>query len=288
MGGFPGESAEAQLQRLTEELAHERSERQRLQAQLDAQLRRESESRERGDLLAERGRVLERSNKELLAFTAIASHDLQEPLRKMRTFVDRLRTEFAPTLEPEAQELLERVFQASLRMQALIEDLLSYAQVERSELTLAEVDLNGLVQEVLAELSVQIEKSEARVEVGALPRLQVQPIQFRQLFQNLLSNSLKFTRPGVPPLIHLHAHQWPGGCELVCEDNGVGFEPRHAERIFGMFQRLHSRSEFPGSGMGLAIVRRIAERHGGAVTAEGHPGRGSTFRIRLPALSREQ
>ena len=234
---------------------------------------------------------LRNRNRELEDFAFVASHDLQEPLRKIRAFSDRLVSGAAPGLDERAQDYLGRIAAAAGRMQRLIDDLLAYSRVTTRARPFKSVDLNASVADALADLEARVEATGASIEVGELPRVQGDETQLRQVMQNLLGNALKFTVPGRLPKITVRAETAAGGdasggrVTLVVEDNGIGFDPRHVERIFAPFQRLHSRGEYEGSGMGLAIVRRIVERHGGSIQAIGAPGTGAAFRVTLPAAA---
>ncbi len=240
---------------------------------------------------------LERSNRELEQFAYVASHDLQEPLRKIRMFSDRLEMKCAQALDDTGRECIRRMQSAAQRMQALIDGLLSLSRVTTRGQHFVPVDLAEIAREVVSDLETQIERVGGRVEIGHLPAIQADPLQMRQLLQNLIGNALKFHRVDEPPVVRVHGRfvqgrerRRPGGslaeerCRIVVEDNGIGFEPRHGERIFGVFQRLHPRDVFEGTGVGLAICRRIVERHGGTITAQSTPGRGSTFEVILPVV----
>ena len=240
---------------------------------------------------------LERSNQELEQFAYIASHDLQEPLRKIRTFSDRLEMKCKDQLDETGQECVERMQSAAARMQLLIDGLLSLSRVTTKVQQFVPVELAKVVQEVVSDLEVQIEQVGGRVEVGKLPTIQADALQMRQLLQNLIGNGLKFRRLDEPPVVKvlgrlLHGREQRAGrhpaaqqqCCLVVEDNGIGFEEKHQERIFGIFQRLHPRDVYEGTGIGLAICRRIVERHGGSISARSIPGSGSTFEIILPIM----
>lgn len=234
--------------------------------------------------LARHARELERSNRDLEVFASVASHDLQEPLRKLRMFGDRLKQRLPALSDPEAAQLVERMNGAAERLQTLIEELLQYSRVASEVRPLARVDLNVLARQAVEELSGAVERTGARIEVEALPSIPADAARMRQVFSNLISNALKFARPGVPPRVTIRAQ--PAGDELWAvrvEDNGIGFDQRYAERIFGLFQRLHGRAEYPGSGIGLAICRRVVEHHGGTIEAEGRPGAGAAFTMLLPA-----
>ncbi|KFL37102.1 PAS domain S-box protein [Arenimonas donghaensis] len=225
-------------------------------------------------------------NRELQDFAFIASHDLQEPLRKIRAFADRLQERHADALTAEARDYLDRTCKAASRMQVLINDLLAYSRVAARSKPFTRVKLDAVLAGVVDDLETSLEASGGRVEAGALPVIEADATQMRQLFQNLISNALKFRSPDRPPVIRVEAEKEAGmdgpGWILRFIDNGIGFEPRHAEKVFAPFQRLHGRQEYDGTGIGLAIVRRIVERHRGAIQAEGRPGEGASFVIRLP------
>lgn len=231
---------------------------------------------------------LQRSNQELQDFASVASHDLQEPLRKIQAFGDLLVREYGSVLPEPGQEYLKRMQNAAGRMQVLINDLLAFSRVTTKAQPFVPINLQRVVQEVLSDLEVKIQQVNGQVEVGDLPTIDADPLQMRQLFQNLLSNSLKFNRPDQPPLISLQARlvQAPTEaielCEIWVQDNGIGFEEKYLDRIFTVFQRLHYRNEYEGTGVGLAICRKIAERHGGSITATSKLGEGATFIVTLP------
>jgi|GEM_PF-2866547 len=245
--------------------------------------------------LAGTARRLESSNRELRDFAYAASHDLQEPLRKITTFGDRLRERSADALDETARDYLARMQNAAVRMQKLIESLLLYSRVTTKAEPFTTVDLGQVVREVLSDLEVRVEATGAVVEADGLPVVHADPLQMRQLFQNLLGNALKFRRPEVTPVLRVLASaeavesepeapssRW---WEIRVVDNGIGFDPKYAEKIFGVFQRLHGREQYEGTGVGLAICRKIVERHGGTITASATPGEGATFVFRLPAAS---
>ena len=237
---------------------------------------------------------LERSNRELQDFAYVASHDLQEPLRKVTVFGDRLKTKFNDTLGDVGRDYLDRMLKATDRMQSLINELLTYSRVASKSHSFAQVDLAEAAREVVGDLEARVEQVSAKVEIGALGTIEAESLQIRQLFQNLIGNALKFHRPGVTPRITLEAatftepaHVTVDGLprdmlRLTVADNGIGFEEKYAERIFQVFQRLHSRAAYEGTGMGLAIARKIVERHGGVIAAKSAPGEGATFTITLP------
>jgi PAS domain S-box-containing protein len=225
---------------------------------------------------------LEQSNRDLQEFAYIASHDLQEPLRKVLAFGDRLASKYGDLLDDTGRDYLKRMRDASQRMQTLINDLLSFSRVSTRAQPFTEVDLNTLALEVVSDLEYQIDRTHGYVMIEKLPVIEADPTQMHQLFQNLITNALKFHQDGKPPTIHVSAQVLDGKCQVHVKDNGIGFEIQYLDRIFKPFQRLHSRQEYEGSGMGLAICRRIVERHSGEITAISTPGEGSTFIITLP------
>ncbi|UTW09989.1 PAS domain S-box protein [Pseudomonas benzenivorans] len=222
---------------------------------------------------------LERSNGELQEFAYVASHDLQEPLRKIQAFSERLGTR-ATNLDPECQDYLRRMSSAAGRMQTLIKDLLSYSRVTSRAKPFVRLDVENILDEVLQDMEETLSNSGAVVERSPLPPLLGEPTQIRQLLQNLLSNAAKFHAPGQPPRLHIYAEaegdsQWT----LCVEDQGIGFDEKYLDRIFNPFQRLHDRQTYAGTGIGLAIVKKIVEHHRASVTASSKPGHGSIFRI---------
>ncbi len=237
---------------------------------------------------------LERSNKELQDFASVASHDLQEPLRKIQAFSDRLRSKYATSIDDQGRDYLDRIQNAAKRMQTLINDLLSYARVATKAQPFVSTDLVSLTHEVIGDLETRIEEVHGRVEVGELPKIDADPLQVRQLMQNLIGNSLKYSRTDVPPVVKISSKNlikdpatpsFPLNkpvCQILIEDNGIGFDEVYTDRIFTIFQRLHGRNEYEGTGIGLAVCRKIVERHGGSITARSTPGTGSTFIVTLP------
>jgi len=262
-----------------------------LGSMMDITVRKQAEEK-----LAVYAAKLERSNRELQDFASIASHDLQEPLRKIQAFGDRLRAKWAEALGDEGGDYLRRMQSAAGRMQTLINDLLMFSRVESKAQPFVEVDLAEVAREVIADLEVQIERAGAAVEVGRLPVIEADPLQMRQLLQNLIGNSLKYRRPGTGPLVKVYGVAPDGGgrgrecgtaspgqsCQLLVEDNGIGFDEKYLDRVFTVFQRLHGRTEYEGTGIGLAVCRKIAERHGGGITARSAPQEGATFVVTLP------
>jgi signal transduction histidine kinase len=238
--------------------------------------------------LERRAAELVRSNGELEQFASIASHDLQEPLRKVRTFTQQLTVIDADNLSEKGRDYLERANAAAERMQNLIEDLLRFSRVATHGRPFAPVDLGTVTHEVLDDLESQVERSGAIVDVGKLPTISADALQMRQLMQNLISNAIKFRRPGVTPEVTIRAHVDGERMKLTVADNGIGFEPQYNRRIFRVFERLHGRSEYPGTGIGLALCRKIAERHGGSAAADSEPGKGSVFTITMPLHQTEE
>jgi PAS domain S-box-containing protein len=227
-------------------------------------------------------RRLEQSNRELEDFAYVASHDLQEPLRKIQAFGDLLKSKHGPSLPAQARDYVERMQSAAGRMQVLINDLLAFSRVTTKAQPFTRVDLTALAHEVAHDLELRMHDTGGKIEIEPLPMIEADPLQMRQLFQNLTGNALKFHRPGVPPEVRIRAERNHESMSLLVSDNGIGFEPRHADRIFGLFERLHGRGQYEGTGIGLAICRKIAERHNGTISATSIPGEGSTFTVTLP------
>ena len=225
---------------------------------------------------------LNRSNQELEQFASVASHDLQEPLRKIQMFGARLEKQSGEKLGEESRHSLEKMLDAARRMDTLIQDLLSLSRITSKTRPFASVDLNKIVGGVLSDLEARIAQSNAQIEVGILPTIFADAPQMRQLFQNLVGNALKFGRPEIAPQVRISATMDGDICTLSVEDNGIGFEAQHAQRIFEPFQRLHGRSAYEGTGIGLSICRKIVERHGGNLRAQSTPGEGTTFFVTLP------
>jgi signal transduction histidine kinase len=234
-------------------------------------------------LLATQRLELERSNAALNEFAFVASHDLQEPLRKILSFGERLDLAAGSLLKGDARHSLERMLDAATRMRTLITDVLAYSQIATSAAPFVPTDLGAIAREVVSDLKTSIADMGGRVEVGQLPVIDADAIQMRQLLQNLLGNALKFRRRDVAPLVQLHASTGDDGfCAITVTDNGIGFKPEHGEKIFRMFERLFVRTQYPGTGIGLAICRRIVERHGGTIAATSIAGEGTTFNVTLP------
>ena len=239
---------------------------------------------------------LERSNRDLEQFAYVASHDLQEPLRKIRAFGDRLELKCQDMLDETGRECVQRMQSAAARMQELIEGLLTLSRVTTRAEECVPVDLAAVARQVVGDLEAQIERVGGRVEVGKMPTIQAEPLQIRQLLQNLIGNALKFHRADEAPVVKVearyvsareHRHGRPLAeerCRITVEDNGIGFDEQYCERIFGIFQRLHPRDVYEGTGIGLAICRRIVEYHGGTITVRSTLGKGSTFEVVLPVV----
>ena len=260
-----------------------------LGAALDISLRKEME-----DTLHHQTIALQQSNTSLQEFAYVASHDLKEPLRKISTFSDRLLTSFDKSLHPDANTYLEKIIDSSRRMQQLIDDLLSISMIS-SEKNFVRYNLKALAEDALQSLEHKIEEKKAVVHLQHLPDATVIPSQFRQLFQNLFSNSLKFSNKEVTPEIsvtytflkhaevsHMNLNKSSRYLQIKITDNGIGFEKVFAEKIFTIFQRLHNRSQYEGTGIGLAICKRIVENHGGVIFAAGKQNAGASFTIIIP------
>jgi PAS domain S-box-containing protein len=256
--------------------------------------------------LGQKAAELARSNAELEQFAFVASHDLQEPLRKILAFGDRLKSKCEGAIATEARDYLDRMQNAAARMRTLIDDLLSFSRVIRCSEPFASVDLAAAARDMLVDLEVRIEKSGAHVEVGELPTIDADPSQMRRLLLNLVGNALKFQPPGNAPVVKITSRilnrlsmsettlikREPGTlnpektsdqlCEITVADNGIGLDEQYSEKIFAVFQRLHGRNEFEGTGVGLAICRRITDRHQGTIRVQSQLGKGTSFIITLP------
>ncbi len=238
---------------------------------------------------------LEVSNRELQDFASVAAHDLQEPLRKIQAFSDRLKTRAKEELSTDSLDYLDRIQNSAQRMQVLINDLLSYSRVTTKAQPFLPVSLNQVIAQVVSDLEVRLEQSHGKVEWADLPTVDADSTQMHQLFQNLISNAIKFACPGVSPVVKVEAKilgqsplARPGpACQVSIQDNGIGFEEKYLDRIFTIFQRLHGRHEYEGTGIGLAVCRKIVDRHGGFITAKSTPEEGSTFLVTLPLKQME-
>jgi len=250
---------------------------------------RKQAEKEREELLAR----LEQSNRELQDFAFVASHDLQEPLRKITAFGDRLKVACGDQLNEQGRDYVERMQNAANRMQQLIQDLLTFSRVTSRAKDFTSVDLNEAVREVLSDLDSRIQEANAQVDVEPLPVLEAEPTQIRQLLQNLIGNALKYRKTDEAPHVSIRSRKFGVAgngecCEITVEDNGIGFDEKYLDRVFGMFQRLHGRGEYEGTGIGLAVCRKIVERHKGTITAKSALGQGAAFRVVLPVHQKEK
>lgn len=238
---------------------------------------------------------LNRSNLELEEFAYVASHDMQEPLRKLTTFGERLRQKCSDQLTEEGIGYLNRMLASAESMRVLIDNLLEFSRVTRMHHPFERKDLNQLLREVCNEMDLEIDEAGVTIVIDTLPFVELIPVQIKQLFSNLLSNAIKFRKPATPLIIRISSSKLnktekellklkvsKNYLRIVMNDNGIGFEEAYAERIFQLFQRLHGKAEYPGSGIGLAICKKIAENHKGLIMAEGVPMQGASFSIILP------
>ncbi len=236
---------------------------------------------ERTKELLEINRELEMSNDELQQFTSVASHDLKEPLRKIQFFGSLIMDGAA--LDEKTTVYLDKIIRSSQRMSQLISDLLSFARLSE-EMAFTESNINAIIEDILFDLELSIREKGAVVEVQPIPPLQVMPALIRQLFQNLISNALKFTQPGIAPEIRIWADKaGEDHVNIFIADNGIGFDEKYKDKIFTLFQRLHAREAYEGTGIGLTIAKKIVEKHNGRIAVNSHPGEGTTFVITLPA-----
>ncbi|MFZ2447133.1 MAG: ATP-binding protein [Syntrophobacteraceae bacterium] len=270
--------------------------------ELEVRVRERTEDLERSNRLLE-GEIMERRraegdakaymaqlelmNQELSEFAHVASHDLQEPLRKIQAFGDRLKKKCLNKLDETETDYLNRMEGAANRMQQLIRDLLNYSRVTTRTEPYRKIDLKSVAEEVVQVFEHRLMKDAARVEISDLPVIEADPTQMRQLLQNLISNALRYRKDDEKPRVRVSGSAGHDGktCRIIVEDNGIGFDEKYLDRIFAPFQRLHGKGKYEGTGMGLAICRKIVERHGGAITAKSTPGEGSTFIVTLPLKS---
>jgi len=245
--------------------------------------------------LEDRNNELEKSNKELASFNHVASHDLQEPLRKIQTFISRIHDKEMDNLSAQGKEYLERIQLAAKRMRVLIDDLLLFSRTNKIEKIFEPTNLTELLAQAISELTQQIEDNQATIQAEPLPTLDVIPFQIQQLFINLIANALKYSKPGVAPIINIKSEIINSSnykdvfkeennkyYKISIRDNGLGFAEEYAEAIFTLFYRLHNNSDYPGTGIGLAICKKIVENHRGFIIAKSKVGEGSTFSFFLP------
>ena len=244
-------------------------------------------------------RELNRSNKELEEFAYVASHDLQEPLRKISTFTERIRTKYSDNLGPEGSMYLERILAGTENMRILIDNLLEFSRTTRSSRQFESCDLNTIIKDVRTDLELKIEDTGTELKVQTLPVVEAVCSEITQLFNNLIANSIKFKRPEVKPVITITSEKATKSekdkyhlpidvnyFKITLRDNGIGFEPEYEEKIFQIFQRLHGKTEYAGSGIGLAICKKIVDNHEGVIYAQGSLGKGSAFIVLLPEKQR--
>jgi light-regulated signal transduction histidine kinase (bacteriophytochrome) len=238
---------------------------------------------------------LRRSNKDLEEFAYIASHDMHEPLRKVHSFADRLKSKYSVSAEGEAKDYLDRILAATQNARLMIDGLMEFSRLSRNGFGFETVNMNDLVLDVLSDLELKIEETDTQVDVGQLPQIEVIPIQMKQLFTNLILNAIKFQKEGTAPLLNIQARKLEDGersvhhldlpsvyYQFTITDNGIGFEEEYAETIFQMFQRLNGKSEYPGSGIGLALCKKITDNHHGTIAANSTPGEGTVITVILP------
>lgn len=266
-----------------------------LELEIQERMASEEKVRQLNRQLLENIASLESANKDLDRFAFMASHDLQEPLRKIRTFSDRLYVKYKDGLDDDGRANLIRIQKASERMQNLITDILTFSKISSEKIEFITCDLNKVVSEVITDMDEEVRAKEAKINVSPLPVLQVNPGLIKPLFQNLIGNALKYCKKDMAPLVTIKADvglknltkgsDTRNYCRIFVEDNGIGFDQRYAEEIFGMFKRLHRNSEFEGTGIGLALCKKIVEQHNGFISARSKVGEGSTFIISLPLQS---
>jgi len=249
--------------------------------QFIARMQAEAAVRDANDELERQAQELMRSNAELQQFAYVASHDLQEPLRMISSYTQLLVRRYGDRFDKEAREFMDYVVDGSARMKQLIEDILAYSRVGTRGREFKTVQSEAALKKALASLRAALEATGAKVTNDSLPAVEADDVQLAQLFQNLIGNALKFTSGGTPH-IHVGVAELPQAWEFSVKDNGIGIDPQYFERIFMVFQRLHSKGEYSGTGIGLAICKKVVDRHGGRIRVESRPGEGSTFFFTLP------
>lgn len=271
---------------------------QQLEKEIEERIKSEQQISLLNKQLLENINRLQATNEELERFAYVASHDLQEPLRKIILFSDQLAVKYKHTLNDDGYHFLERIIKSSERLQLLIKNILSFSSSTINSATFEITDINMLLDSVLSDLELSIEQKRAVVKVSKLPQLKIISSQFRQLFQNLLSNALKFSKEDSPPEIHIYAEeeehwqvanidhsQYEGKyCSIYIKDNGIGFEQKYADQVFTLFKRLNSYDKFEGTGIGLSICKKIVERHNGFISVTSNLGEGTTFVVSIPLL----
>jgi signal transduction histidine kinase/HAMP domain-containing protein len=268
-------------QRVKERTAQLQETNQQLSVTRDNLVKEIEERKRAEEKLQQTLEDLARSNKDLEEFAYVASHDLQEPLRKMANFSEMLASRYQGQLDDRANKYLDYIADGARRMKLLINDLLAFSRLGKADFSLISADINNILKGTLNDIQPLVREKQAEITFDPLPTLKVNPHQMGQLLQNLITNAIKFHRDQ-PPRIHLSARQEGREWVVAVRDHGIGFDPQHAERLFKVFQRLHTKEEYPGTGIGLAICKKIVERHGGRIWPESEPGKGATFYFTIP------
>jgi len=281
---FSGEKTQLELAQravlnILEDLEVERAEVERVNRQLQKEIEVRKHAEES---LREYSAELARSNADLQQFAYVASHDLQEPLRAVSSFSQLLARRYQGKLDSDADDFITFMVEGATRMQTLINDLLAFSRIGTRGNPFMLVECETILQAAKKNLAIAVEESGAVITYDPLPALLADPMQLTQLFQNLFSNAIKFRRPEETPRIHVSSKRQNEGWQLSVCDNGIGIDPRYFDRIFIIFQRLHGREKYPGTGIGLAICKKIVERHGGRIWVDSEPGKGSTFHFVIP------
>ena len=233
-------------------------------------------------LVKKRTRELKRSNEDLLQFAHVVSHDLKEPVRKIKMFNNLLQSELQPVLQEKSKRYIEKVQHASDRIVMMIDGILNYSAMNASGNPIEKVDLNQIVENITSDLELVIQQKEAELHIDQLPDIEGSPILMHQLFYNLINNALKFSKQDIAPIISISCKQTNGMLEIKVKDNGIGIDQKYLGQVFNAFERLHSRDQYEGTGLGLSLCRKIAERHHGTIEAYGMVGQGAVFTVTLP------
>jgi len=276
-----------ELNRIQKSLKEEIEERKKIESELEKRVN------ERTLELLQSNKELETANNELRQFAWVASHDLQEPVRKIKVFSLIIKEKYGLEGDEKVAGYLDKVILSSERMMKLIHDLLNYTELSNAQVPV-HVNLSKVVDDVLVDLELLAREKNAKITVGPLPTIEFVKIEAIQIFQNLISNALKYSKAGVPAEIHIKSELLPSNngegdcCRITIADNGIGFDESYMNKIFNMFQRLHGKAEYEGTGIGLAIVKKIIEKHNGTITARSKENEGATFIITLPLLKNQQ
>lgn len=253
-----------------------------IQAKLSALTKENDALRQQLTKLNTNAISLNESNSALCEIAYAASHDLQEPLRKIVTLSDRLSVKYKNNVDDKGQDYINRIQKASVRMSTLIDDLLTFSTLATGQQPLKKLDIQALMPEIIQALKLKIKTTGAVITFSDLPQIEAEPAQIQKLLYELISNAIKFRRNGITPVITIQGRTMPNHSEIEVQDNGIGFDEQYTEKIFGLFQKLHGKNRYDGNGSGLAFCRKIVQRHGGEISAKAGTHNGASFTVKLP------